>query len=337
MICGEWFEKRHSHSESFCQPAFNGSQMVPRPISLPAPRRCSDVVRLIDHVNMRSTGVHFCSDQSQPTNEGLGLRRGDTVRPAANISMLWANQSGSERRYSAAGLSFQSALVRLWLAQLSQCEPRPVFDFNHPNLLRAINATTDGAHRVDFWSTPAGRTSTLTSSTQWNQHRYEQSISDSNRDTQGRTVGNFEESHKIRTRCSSARDVAGIHSTDSGLHRNGRTSSRGRSLGIRYGSAHSAPPVQSRMILTVFPAACKLAAASQSLGICASQYGNSTDRKFHPNRRAMRIDIIKSIRSGNFVACVLPPPVFANQDSVHGRSEKSSVGSQRGAGRAGRL
>ena len=102
---------------------------------------------------------------------------------------------------------------------------------------------------------PARRTSTSPSSTQWSQHRHEQSLPDSNRDTKERTMG-------AEMWQAYAQMVACVETAASRL--NARH-------GDEYGSARIALSVQSRTILSVFPAACKLAAASQSLGMCASQ------------------------------------------------------------------
>ena len=49
-------------------------------------------------------------------------------------------------------------------------------------------------------------------------------------------------------------------------------------------------------------------------------------QKLDPIRRAVKININKYIRSGKLVGCVLSPPVFATQDSTHGRSEKHPLG-----------
>ena len=86
-----------------------------------------------------------------------------------------------------------------------------------------------------------------------------------------------------------------LHSTQGGI------SFRGRPLWARHGSARSALSVQSTMILAVFPAACKPAAASQSLGICDCRYSNSADKKLDSIRRAVKI------------ACLLSPQLLSTK------------------------
>ena len=165
-------------------------------------------------------------------SEGLGLRRGDVERPAANISKFWTTTVCPEEMVARAKvgatddtLQLDSPFLQPWigrgLTQLSRGEPnQPVFAVNYPNLLREINAEgrliglTEEALGQSEWGgvqpyqvRHSGRPS------------HEQSFPDSNRDTKERTMGIFEKSRKVRTRGSPGGGVANIHSTNGGLHR----------------------------------------------------------------------------------------------------------------------